>query len=88
VLQTKAGDTIRLDASGSSDPDNDAIGFQWWQQPEIGTAKLTIGDAEHAVTTVNVPADAKGQTLHLVCEVYDQGAFNLRSYQRIIIVIV
>ena len=88
VLQTKAGDTIRLDASGSSDPDNDAIDFQWWQQPEIGTAKLTIGDAEHAVTTVNVPADAKGQTLHLVCEVYDQGAFNLRSYQRIIIVIV
>ena len=87
VLQAKAGDTIRLDASGSSDPDNDTIGFQWWQQPEIGTARLTIGDAEHAVTTVSIPADAKGQTLHLVCEVYDQGAFNLRSYQRIIVVI-
>ena len=87
VLKIKAGDTVRLDASESSDPDNDTIGFQWWQQPEIGTAKLTIDNAENAVTTVSIPAEAKGQTLHIVCEVYDQGSFNLRSYQRIIIAI-
>ena len=87
ILHAKAGDTIRLDASKSYDPDNNIIDFLWWQQPEIGTARLTIGDAEHAVTTVSIPADAKGQTLHLVCEVYDQGAFNLRSSQRIIVVI-
>ena len=87
VLQAKAGDTIRLDASASFDPDGDTIGFLWWQQPEIGTARLAIDNAQKGVTTVRIPATAKGQTLHLVCEVSDNGPFNLRSYQRMIIVI-
>ena len=87
VIRTKAGDTFRLDASKSSDPDGDTIGFLWWQQPEIGTAKLAIDAAEKTVTTVRIPADAAGQTLHLICEVSDNGSFHLKSYQRIIIVI-
>ena len=87
VLQAKAGDTIRLDASASFDPDGDTIGFLWWQQPEIGTARLAIDNTEKAIITVRIPATAKGQTLHLVCEVSDNGPFNLRSYQRMIIVI-
>ena len=57
----------------------------WWQQPEIGTAKLTIDDAERSIANVRIPADAAGQKLHLVCEVSDQGAFQLKSYIRIII---
>ena len=87
VLHAKAGDTIRLDASRSSDPDNHAITFYWWQQQEIGTTKLTIDNEKDAVTTVRIPADTTGQTLHLVCEVSDQGPFNLKAYQRVIIVI-
>ena len=86
VLHAKAGETIRLDASKSKDPDNDAIVFHWWQQPEIGTAKLTF-DHDADKTTLAIPADATGQTLHLVCEVSDQGAFNLKAYQRVIVVI-
>lgn len=87
VLHVKAGDTIRLDASRSSDPDNDAITFSWWQQPEIGRTKLTIPTENKAVIAVNIPADATGQTLHIICEVSDQGPFHLKAYQRVIIVI-
>ena len=87
VLHAKAGESIRLDASKSSDPDRDAINFHWWQQPEIGTAVLTIGDTDNAVTTIHIPADAAGQTLHIVCEVSDQGSFTLKSYLRVIVVI-
>ena len=87
VLHAKAGKTIRLKASKSFDPNRNAIAFHWWQQPEIGTAQFVIMRPEKAVTTVNIPADATGQTLHLVCEVSDQGQFNLKSYQRIIIVV-
>ena len=85
VLRAKAGEIIRLDASQSYDPDNNALSFHWWQQPEIGNAHLTIDDAENAVTAVRIPSDASGQTLHLICEARDDGAFNLAAYQRIII---
>ena len=84
VIQAKAGETIRLNASQSFDSDKDILGFLWWQQPEIGTAKLTINDAESSKAAVYIPADAAGQRLHLVCEVSDQGPFHLKGYQRII----
>jgi hypothetical protein len=87
LLQAKAGETVRLDASKSSDPDLNTINFRWWQQPEIGTTRLTIDDAEKPVISIRIPADAAGQTLHVICEVYDQGAFQLKSYQRIIITV-
>ena len=85
LLRAKGGETISLDASQSSDPDFDTIIFRWWQQLEIGTAKLVIDDTESSVLTINIPTDAKGQTLHLICEVSDKGSSNLKSYQRIII---
>ena len=87
VLHAKAGERIRLDASQSSDPDNNAILFHWWQQPEIGATKLTFDDAEQPFITFSIPVDAAGQNLHVICEVSDKGSFYLRSYQRIILVI-
>ena len=85
VLQAKAGETILLDASQSYDADRDAITFCWWQQQELGTAKLVIDDAGKPVINVHIPVDATGQTLHLVCEVSDDSPYRLKSYQRIII---
>ncbi len=85
VIQAKAGETIRLDASRSNDPDGNDIHFLWWQQPEIGMAKLTIDDSGKSIINVKIPADAAGQTLHIICEVCDNGPFTLKSYQRIII---
>ena len=85
VIQAKAGETIRLDASKSKDPDGNTIQFLWWQQKEMGRATLTIDHAEKSVINVSIPANAAGQTLHLICEVSDDGPFHLKSYQRIII---
>ena len=86
VLHAKAGDTVHLDASRSSDPDGHDINFLWWQQPETGTARLTIDNEKSSAISVRIPADAAGQTLHLVCEVSDQDDFNLTTYQRVILV--
>ena len=85
----KKGDvfTIRLDASKSFDPDGDGLTFLWWQQPEIGTTKVTIDQTDQPIATVRIPADTKGDTVHLVCEVHDDGPFHLVAYRRIIIAI-
>jgi hypothetical protein len=84
-IKAKAGKTIRLDPSKSFDPDGDGISFLWWQQPEIGTTKVAIDQSDQSIATLHIPADAVAQTLHVICEVHDDGPFHLVAYRRIII---
>ena len=86
-LQVKAGETIHMDASRSSDPDGDTLNFLWWQQPEIGSCTLDISNPDKAVTTIHVPHDAHPTTCHLICEVHDNGPFHLVAYKAINLII-
>ena len=85
LLSAKAGETLKLDASATTDPDGDALNFHWWQQPEIGAAKVSIEGDEKPVATIHIPADAAGSSIHLICEVHDEGPFHLVAYRRIIL---
>ena len=76
---------IRMDASKSFDPDGDGLSFLWWQQPEIGKTKVTIDQSDQSIATIHIPADAVGQTLHVICEVHDDGPFHLVAYRHVII---
>ena len=38
-----AGSTLFLDASGTSDPDNDEVSFHWWLYEEAGTYPGSVG---------------------------------------------
>lgn len=84
-IQAKAGETIRLDASSSIDPDGDKLTFLWWQQPEIGKTKATIDPSNQSIATIQIPSDVTSDTIHIICEVHDDGPFHLVSYRRIII---
>ena len=67
--------------------DGDSLSFLWWQQPEIGTTKVTTDQPDQSKAIVRIPADTKDDTIHLICEVHDDGPFHLVAYRRVIIVI-
>ena len=79
--------TIRMDASKSFDPDGDGLRFLWWQQPEIGHTRMNIEAADQPVATIRFPAGIKSDTIHLICEIHDDGPFHLVAYRRVIIAI-
>lgn len=82
-MNAKAGQVLRLWALYSSDPDGDKLTFRWWQQLEIGKTKVVIDKADQPIAFVRVPADAHNDTIHIICEVHDNGPFHLVSYRRV-----
>lgn len=82
-MDAKAGQVLRLWALYSSDPDGDKLTFRWWQQPEIGKTKVVIDKADQPIAFVRIPADAQNDTIHVICEVHDNGPYHLVSYRRV-----
>ncbi len=82
-----AGTQVRLDASRSYDSEGDALSFLWWQQKEAGLdhQPLSIIASTSPVAIIEIPQNAQGKELHLVCEVHDEGPFHLVAYRRVII---
>jgi hypothetical protein len=81
------GEKVSLSAKGTTDPDGDALTYRWWGYQEAGTypGSVHIDAADQQNASVTIPADtAAGQTLHIICEVTDNGTPPLTRYQRII----
>ena len=84
------GDVVRLDGNGSSDPDGDSLTYRWWQYQEPGayTGTIQIQNENMQEASFVVPEDATaGQTIHVICEVTDNGTPPLTRYQRVIVTV-
>jgi len=89
-VEAAAGAAVKLSVAGSTDPDGDRLHYAWWQYREPGTYKgeAAIRDADKAVASVQVPADAKpGETIHLIAEVTDSGKPPITRYARVIVTV-
>lgn len=86
-VNAKAGKTVKLNASKTYDPDNNQLTYKWWYMPEAGNynGNITINNTDNSKSEISIPTDAKGKTIHIICEVTDNGEHNLKGYRRIII---
>ena len=85
TVRVAPGGTVRL-RGFAVDPDLDRLNFRWWQYGEEGTypGKVAIGSPARPWTTVTLPADAqRGQTVSLILQATDDGAFPLTRYTRV-----
>ncbi len=87
-ITAKPGGIIKLSAKGTIDPDGDELSYSWWQYQEACTSpgSATIENSTARVASITVPADAeKGESVHVICEVKDNGSPQLTRYKRVII---
>lgn len=83
----KAGKTIVLNASKSSDPDGDTLTFDWsiYREASGYQGDVTIIGKDQKRCRVMVPADARGKDCHVILQVTDAGIPALTSYRRVIL---
>lgn len=86
-ITAKPGQKITLDATGSSDIDNDKLTYQWRFYPEAGTysGDLIIENSNTTITSLVVPKDASGKVLHVLLVLSDDGTPSLTRYRRLVI---
>lgn len=86
-MKCRAGSEVKLRATGD-DPDGNQLAYRWWQYREAGTYRGTIEitDDKKQNAAFTLPTDGmKGQTIHIICELTDDGVPPLKGYQRVIV---
>ena len=87
ILRSRPGEVVKLDASASSDRDNDGISFSWYFYPEASTVKTipVIDNGLEPGVSFRMPGRSDKGELHLILEVKDSGSPSLKSYRRFVI---
>jgi Cellulose-binding protein Sde0182, C-terminal domain len=86
----KAGEKVVLNATQSSDPDNDALRFQWIVYPEAGSYRgpaVEIQNSRSPQASLTAPKVETPQTLHVVLIVADAGDPPLTRYKRLVLTV-
>ena len=89
-MNVASGKTVKLNANGTKDPDGDKLTYKWWQYREAGSypGDITFDSNGGVKSSFVVPDDAKkGETIHVICEVTDNGVPALTRYARVIITV-
>lgn len=81
-----SGERIALDASASTDPDDNALSFSWSIYREAGSfvGDVNITDANKAQASFIAPSVDAEKQLHVLLTVTDDGAPPLTRYKRIV----
>jgi hypothetical protein len=90
-LTVKSGETIRLSAAGTSDPDGDSMSYLWFPYKEAGTYKGAVSFRPYAANLYELPFTVpivdSVQTIHFILKVTDKGTPALTGYKRVIVTV-
>jgi hypothetical protein len=85
------GDTVRLDARTSSDPDRNRLSFKWEWYAEAGTfitnKPFRINASDKPEAWFIAPEVTQPETIHLILSVTDDGQPSLTRYLRVIVTV-
>lgn len=86
-FSARAGDEVKLDASGTEDPDGDDLSYEWLTYPEAGTYRdaVVLEGTNSPRALLKVPGDAAGKSIHAMVAVTDRGEPPLTRYRRAVI---
>jgi hypothetical protein len=91
-ITVKSGESFKLDATGTSDPDGDNLSYLWINYPEAGTYKnpVRFDPAEnlYRIPYLKAPVVDKPETIHFILKVTDKGNPPLSRYKRVIVTII
>jgi len=85
-LNTTAGAAVSLSAEGSSDPDWNALEYEWFIYPEAGNYGRDVAiQASGNKARFGIPVDAAGKDIHCILRVSDRGTPPLCAYRRLVV---
>lgn len=88
-LTVKSGESFRLRAADSTDPDGDSMSFRWLHYPEAGTYAGVVNYSNFVSNIYEArpiaPIVTSPQTIHFILKVTDKGTPALTRYKRVIV---
>jgi hypothetical protein len=86
-LLAKPNGIVKLNAL-ATDPDGNKLTYKWWQYEEVGTykGKIDLKNADLKNANFAMPNNInKGETIHIILEVTDNGLPQMTRYQRVVV---
>ena len=88
-LNVRPGETVRLSAEGTVDPDGQAVSLSWFVYREAGTfpGEVALGAGRGTETSFVAPGVKDPATIHVVLEASDSGSPPLWAYRRAVVTV-